>query len=285
MNVMKQMEYTNKMGENLEKLADGIVNGFRFVILNNGLFPIVRIYCDARSQYAGAFQNLATDKTFTATLMNKRRPRTEVAKSKMGYSMQWNFNKIGDYVGDKEETFVTGRVWNVPDLYAFVVDATEKITLALSGKDINDVDLGAFENVVGRINKSLKTITGNSEELDVSVDDGSRYSVSYRGYNVVWGNARTVYNTLMSISSILFSVVKASGLYNEDKINKNDFKAKATEDVETNELEDVTFDNKNEAIEDEAEDAETVQNVTDVEVDTVDTVDGAASDTDDGDVE
>ena len=217
--------------------------------------------------------------------MNKRRPRTEVAKSKMGYSMQWNFNKIGDYVGDKEETFVTGRVWNVPDLYAFVVDATEKITLALSGKDINDVDLGAFENVVGRINKSLKTITGNSEELDVSVDDGSRYSVSYRGYNVVWGNARTVYNTLMSISSILFSVVKASGLYNEDKINKNDFKAKATEDVETNELEDVTFDNKNEAIEDEAEDAETVQNVTDVEVDTVDTVDGAASDTDDGDVE
>ena len=244
MNVIKQMEYTNKMGENLEKLADGVVNGFRFVILNNGLFPIVRIYCDARSQYAGAFQNLATDKTFTATLMNKRRPRTEVAKSKMGYSMQWNFNKIGDYVGDKEETYVTGRVWNVPDLYAFVVDATEKITLALSGKDINDVDLGAFENVVGRVNKSLKAITGNSEELDVSVDDGSKYSVSYRGYNVVWGNVRTVYNTLMSISSILFSVVKANGLY---KVNKEDIKveaeeeAEAEESVENNEIEESAF--------------------------------------------
>ena len=244
MNVIKQMEYTNKMGESLEKLADGVVNGFRFVILNNGLFPIVRIYCDARSQYAGAFQNLATDKTFTATLMNKRRPRTEVAKSKMGYSMQWNFNKIGDYVGDKEETYVTGRVWNVPDLYAFVVDATEKITLALSGKDINDVDLGAFENVVGRVNKSLKAITGNSEELDVSVDDGSKYSVSYRGYNVVWGNVRTVYNTLMSISSILFSVVKANGLY---KVNKEDIKveaeeeAEAEESVENNEIEESAF--------------------------------------------
>ena len=244
MNVIKQMEYTNKMGESLEKLADGVVNGFRFVILNNGLFPIVRIYCDARSQYAGAFQNLATDKTFTATLMNKRRPRTEVAKSKMGYSMQWNFNKIGDYVGDKEETYVTGRVWNVPDLYAFVVDATEKITLALSGKDINDVDLGAFENVVGRVNKSLKAITGNSEELDVSVDDGSKYSVSYRGYNVVWGNVRTVYNTLMSISSILFSVVKANGLY---KVNKEDLKveaeeeAEAEESVENNEIEESAF--------------------------------------------
>ena len=244
MNVIKQMEYTNKMGESLEKLADGVVNGFRFVILSNGVFPIVRIYCDARSQYGEAFQGLATDRAFTSTLMNKRRPRTEVAKSKMGYSMQWNFNKIGDYVGDKEETFVTGRVWNVPDLYAFVVDATEKITLALSGKDINDVDLGAFENVVGRVNKSLKAITGNSEELDVSVDDGSKYSVSYRGYNVVWGNVRTVYNTLMSISSILFSVVKANGLY---KVNKEDIKveaeeeAEAEESVENNEIEESAF--------------------------------------------
>ena len=200
MNVIKQMEYTNKMGESLEKLADGVVNGFRFVILSNGVFPIVRIYCDARSQYGEAFQGLATDRAFTSTLMNKRRPRTEVAKSKMGYSMQWNFNKIGDYVGDKEETFVTGRVWNVPDLYAFVVDATEKITFALSGKDLNDVDL--------------------DETLEVVVDADNRYTITYRGFNVVRGNVRTCYNTLMSISSVLFSVVKAKG-FNKYNNNKN----------------------------------------------------------------
>ena len=220
MNVIKQMEYTNKMGESLEKLADGVVNGFRFVILSNGVFPIVRIYCDARSQYGEAFQGLATDKAFTSTLMNKRRPRTEVAKSKMGYSMQWNFNKIGDYVGDKEETFVTGRVWNVPDLYAFVVDATEKITFALSGKDLNDVDLDAFENVVSKVNRNLKTITENDETLEVVVDADNRYTITYRGFNVVRGNVRTCYNTLMSISSVLFSVVKAKG-FNKYNNNKN----------------------------------------------------------------
>ena len=241
MNVIKQMEYTNKMGENLEKLADGVVNGFRFVILSNGVFPIVRIYCDARSQYGEAFQGLATDRAFTSTLMNKRRPRTEVAKSKMGYSMQWNFNKIGDYVGDKEETFVTGRVWNVPDLYAFVVDATEKITMALSGKDLNDVDLNAFESVVGKVNRSLKNLTGKEEEIEVAVDDGNRYSVSYRGFGVVRGNARTVYNTLMSISSILFSAVKAKGFNNENKVNKEDIKVEAEENVETNEIEESAF--------------------------------------------
>ena len=234
MNVIKQMEYTNKMGENLEKLADGVVNGFRFVILSNGVFPIVRIYCDARSQYGEAFQGLATDRAFTSTLMNKRRPRTEVAKSKMGYSMQWNFNKIGDYVGDKEETFVTGRVWNVPDLYAFVVDATEKITLALSGKDLNDVDLNAFESVVGKVNRSLKNLTGKEEEIEVAVDDGNRYSVSYRGFGVVRGNARTVYNTLMSISSILFSAVKAKGFDNKN-IELKDTKTDTVDDTEEEE--------------------------------------------------
>lgn len=234
MNVIKQMEYTNKMGENLEKLADGVVNGFRFVILSNGVFPIVRIYCDARSQYGEAFQGLATDRAFTSTLMNKRRPRTEVAKSKMGYSMQWNFNKIGDYVGDKEETFVTGRVWNVPDLYAFVVDATEKITLALSGKDLNDVDLNAFESVVGKVNRSLKNLTGKEEEIEVAVDDGNRYSVSYRGFGVVRGNARTVYNTLMSISSILFSAVKVKGFDNKN-VEMKDTKTDTVDDTEEEE--------------------------------------------------
>ena len=74
MNVIKQMEYTNKMKESLEKLADGIVNGFRFVILSNGVFPIVRIYCDVRSQYGEEFKVLATDKSFTSTLISKRRP-------------------------------------------------------------------------------------------------------------------------------------------------------------------------------------------------------------------
>ena len=220
MNVIKQMEYTNKMKESLEKLADGIVNGFRFVILSNGVFPIVRIYCDVRSQYGEEFKVLATDKSFTSTLISKRRPRAEVILSKMGYSMQWNFNKIGDYVGDKEETFVTGRVWNIPDLYAFVVDATEKITFALNGKDLNDIDLKAFENVVNRINRSLKTITGNDEELDVNVDDNKKYHIAYRGFEVARGSARNIYNTLMSISSILFSVVKAKSFDNKNTETK-----------------------------------------------------------------
>lgn len=211
MNVIKQMEYGNKMGEDLVKLADGVVNGFRFVILSNNVFPIVRIYCDARSQYAEAFRGLVNDKTFTGSLMNSRRPRTEVPQSKMGYSMQWNFNKIGDYVGDKEETYVTGRVWNVPDLYAFVTDTTEKITYALSGKDLNDVDLEAFDNVVYKVNKNLKLLTGSDETIEVTVND-RRYDVTYRGFTVVRGTARVCFNTLMSISSILFSVVKANDL-------------------------------------------------------------------------
>lgn len=252
MNVIKQMEYTNKMKESLEKLADGIVNGFRFVILSNGVFPIVRIYCDVRSQYGEEFKVLATDKSFTSTLISKRRPRAEVILSKMGYSMQWNFNKIGDYVGDKEETFVTGRVWNIPDLYAFVVDATEKITFALNGKDLNDIDLKAFENVVNRINRSLKTITGNDEELDVNVDDNKKYHIAYRGFEVARGNARSIYNTLMSISSILFSVVKARGLDNKGNETKgtktdidntedgvNDISEGSNEDVNKDECKEV----------------------------------------------
>lgn len=229
MNVIKQMEYSSKMGEDLVKLADGIVNGFRFVILSNGVFPIVRIYCDARSQYGDAFRGLVNDKTFTGSLMNKRRPRTEVPQSKMGYSMQWNFNKIGDYVGDKEETYVTGRVWNVPDLYAFVTDTTEKITYALSGKDLNDVDLDSFNTVVFKVNKNLKLLTGSDETLEITAND-KRYTVVYHGFNVVRGSARTCYNTLMSISSILFTLVKANGLIKNTTGDDKDAKKEKTAD-------------------------------------------------------
>lgn len=248
MNVIKQMEYGNKMGEDLVKLADGVVNGFRFVILSNNVFPIVRIYCDVRSQYAEAFRGLVNDRAFTSALMNSRRPRTEVPQSKMGYSMQWNFNKIGDYVGDKEETYVTGRVWNVPDLYAFVADTTEKITYALSGKDLNDVDFEAFDNVVFKVNKNLKLLTGSDETFEITAND-KRYTVAYRGFTVVRGTARVCYNTLMSISSVLFSVVKANGLIKNNTAEVKDVKNEKSVDVKNNKTVKETHDIKDVIVE------------------------------------